>query len=62
MNKDEWITLEMPRALFEDAVLCALEKDTGATPIVGEILRICKIKMNKYRIHQQRCANLRRGK
>lgn len=62
MNKNEWIKIEMPRGLFEDAVLSALEKDTGAVPIVGEILRICKIKMRKYDIYQKRCANLRRGK
>lgn len=56
------VQIDLPYAVFSDAVLSALEKDTGAVPIIPEILRIIKIKMRKEQIHQKRCANLRSAK
>ena len=49
MNNDprERVVIDMPRWAFDSAVLTALEKDTGAVPIMGEILRIIKIKQRK---------------
>ena len=41
------VVIDMPRWAFDDAVLSALEKDTGAVPIMGEILRLIKIKQRK---------------
>jgi len=46
-NPQERVVIDMPRWAFDQAVLMALEKDTGAVPIMGEILRIIKIKQRK---------------
>lgn len=58
----EILTISMPRWMFDDAVLTALERDTGKMPIMGEIVRILKIKQAKYNGNQRqynaRCANL----
>ena len=62
MENNERIVIDLPFWQFSDAVLSALEKDTGALPIVPEIIRILKIKMNKNKIRNQRIANLRGGK
>ncbi len=54
------VQIDLQYRNFEDAILTALEKDTGAIPIVPEILRIIKIKERKERIHAQRIANLKK--
>lgn len=59
---EERVCIDLNRADFDNAVLMALEKDTGAIPICGEIIRIVKIAMRKERVRNQRIANLRRGK
>lgn len=60
-NPTDRIQIDLPYSVFSDAILSALEKDTGAVPIVPEILRIIKIKTRKEHIRAQRCANLRRN-
>lgn len=59
MKKQERVVIDLPRDKFDNAVLMALEKDTGAVPICGEILRLIKIAMRKERIRKQRLKNLR---
>lgn len=58
----ERVVINMPRWLFDKAVLTALERDTGKMPIMGEIVRILKIKQEHYnrtqRAYNARCANL----
>lgn len=61
-NPTDRIQIDLQYSSFENAILSALEKDTGAVPIVPEILRVLKIKMRKEKIHAQRCANLRQNK
>lgn len=61
-NSTDRVQIDLPYTVFSDAVLSALEKDTGAVPIVPEILRIIKIKTRKEKIRAQRCANLRRAR
>lgn len=60
--RTETVTFSMPRWMFDDAVLTALERDTGAVPIMGEIVRILKIKQAQHngaqRQYHARCANL----
>ncbi len=61
MHTDKKIILNLSYKSFEDAVLSALEKDTGAVPIIPEILRILKIKQRKEQIAETRLANLARA-
>lgn len=56
---NERVVIDLNRTAFDNAVLMALEKDTGAVPICGEIIRILKIAMRKERVRNQRIANLR---
>lgn len=42
------VVVDLPRWAFDEAVLSALEKDTGAVPIMGEIIRLLKIKQKKF--------------
>lgn len=53
------VVIDLNRAAFDNAVLMALEKDTGAIPICGEIIRILKIAMRREQTRNQRIANLR---
>lgn len=55
---DNRVVIDISRDGFADAVLSALEKDTGAVPIVPEIIRILKIKQRREQIAAQRLANL----
>lgn len=58
----ERVVINMPRWLFDHAVLTALERDTGKMPIMGEIVRILKIKQERFnrtqRQYNARCENL----
>ena len=56
---NERVVIDLNRSAFDNAVLMALEKDTGAVPICGEIIRILKIAMRKEQVRNQRIANLR---
>ena len=56
---EERIIIDLPYSKLEDAILTALEKDTGVIPIVPEIIRICKIKMRKEKKHDQKISNLK---
>lgn len=56
---NERVIIDLNRADFDNAVLMALEKDTGAVPICGEIIRILKIAMRREQTRNQRIANLR---
>lgn len=56
---NERVVIDLNRVAFDNAVLMALEKDTGAIPICGEIIRILKIAMRKEHVRNQRIANLR---
>ena len=56
---NERVVIDLNRTAFDNAVLMALEKDTGAIPICGEIIRILKIAMRKEQVRNQRIANLR---
>lgn len=58
---DNRVVVDLNRADFDNAVLMALEKDTGAVPICGEIIRCIKIAMRKERIRNQRLRNLMPG-
>lgn len=54
----ERIVINISRDAFTDAVLTALERDTGALPIVPEILRIIKIKQRREELRETRLRNL----
>ena len=56
---NERVVIDLNRTAFDNAVLMALEKDTGAVPICGEIIRILKIAMRREQTRNQRIANLR---
>lgn len=58
MKQQDRVVLDISYKAFSDAILSALEKDTGAVPIIPEILRVLKIKQRKERIAAQRLANL----
>lgn len=57
MSNDR-IVINISRDGFTDAVLSALERDTGALPIVPEILRIIKIKQRREELRETRLRNL----
>jgi hypothetical protein len=59
---NERITIDLSYADFENMVLWALEKDTGAVPIVPEIIRLLKISMRKEAERAKRTANIRTTK
>ena len=56
------VVIDVPFGIFEDAIITALERDTGKAPIIGEILRIMKIRTRKANIYLQKCANLQGSK
>ncbi len=58
----ERILIDLSYEDFSNGILSALEKDTGAIPIIPEIIRILKIKMRKEAIQNQRCNNLKQNK
>lgn len=58
----ERILIDLSYEDFSNGILSALEKDTGAIPIIPEIIRILKIKMRKEAIRNQRCKNLKQNK
>ncbi len=58
MKEQERVVLDISYKSFSDAVLSALEKDTGAVPIVPEILRVLKIKQRREQIAAKRLENL----
>jgi hypothetical protein len=55
---EERILIDLGEAAFDNAVLGALECDTGTVPIMGEIKRRLKIAMRKEKIYTQRVKNL----
>ena len=59
---EERIVIDMPRWQFDNAVLSALEKDTGAVPIMGEIVRLLKIRMRKNKRNKIWAANFKGAK
>jgi hypothetical protein len=59
MNPNDRVLIDLPYKRFENALLWVLEKDTGAVPIVKEIIRLCKVAMRKERIYKQKTKNLR---
>ncbi len=58
MKEQDRVVLDISYKSFSDAVLSALEKDTGAVPIVPEILRVLKIKQRREQIAAKRLENL----
>lgn len=58
MKQQDRVVLDISYKAFSDAILSALEKDTGAVPIIPEILRVLKIKQRKERIAAARLENL----
>lgn len=58
MKEQERVVLDISYKSFSDAVLSALEKDTGAVPIVPEILRVLKVKQRREQIAAKRLENL----
>lgn len=61
MKSQERVVIDISREGFTDAILMALEKDTGVVPIVPEILRILKIRQRKEQIAETRLKNLARA-
>ena len=61
MKEQERVVIDLSRDKFDNAVLMALEKDTGAVPICGEIIRCIKIAMRREKVRNQRIANLQKG-
>lgn len=61
MKQQDRVVLDMSYKAFSDAILSALERDTGAVPIIPEILRILKIKQRKEQIAARRLENLARA-
>lgn len=61
MKAQDRVVIDISRDGFADAVLSALERDTGVVPIVPEILRILKIKQRKEQVAARRLENLARA-
>ncbi len=62
MKEQDRVVLDISYKAFSDAVLSALEKDTGAVPIVPEILRVLKIKQRREQTAAKRLENLAKAR
>lgn len=62
MKEQDRIVLNISYKAFSDAVLAALEKDTGAVPIIPEILRVLKIKQRRECVAAKRLENLAKAR
>lgn len=62
MKEQDRVVLDISYKAFSDAVLAALEKDTGAVPIIPEILRVLKIKQRRECVAAKRLENLAKAR
>jgi hypothetical protein len=62
MNPNDRVLIDLPYDRFENAVLTALERDTGRVPIMIEIMRLCRNAKRKIATREQQIKNLRGGK
>lgn len=62
MKEQDRVVLDISYKAFSDAILSALEKDTGAVPIIPEILRVLKIKQRREQTAAKRLENLAKAR